>query len=159
MKEFLIEMERIIKREIKTAHDNLREELRTELRTEFRTELKTEINGLRAEFKTEINELRTEFKTEIDELRTEFKTDINELKGEVKELRKDHEELKEVVYLMQYEHGKKLDAIFDYITLDKQKEKKQNQKNNNLEKIAQENQLKIWNLENRVEVLEECFNS
>ena len=144
MKDLLIQIERIIKNEIKTANDELRKEFQT-----ANEQLKVE---LRQEFQLGIGELRVELKNDIKELRQEVKTEMQELRDEISDLR-------ETVYLMKDTHEQKFDAIFDYIALVQEKEKIKEKKTEKLEKAVHKNQLKIWNLENRVEVLEKSFNS
>lgn len=133
MKDLLIQIEKIMQREIKTANDELRKE-----------------------FQKANDELRHEFQTANEQLRLELR---QEFKSENKKIRDEIADLKETVYLMKDEHGEKLDAIFDYIVLNQEKEKTKNKKDEKLQKIVDKNQLKIWNLENRVEVLEKTFNS
>lgn len=148
MPELVQEIQKIIKYEL----NNFKVELKNELKSELKTELK---NELRAELRKDFNE---ELNQQIGNLRDEFNDKFDALKDDFNELKDDVRVLRDCLFVVEHEHGQKIDAIYDLVCLDKEVNAPKFEKINKISDKVDKNQLHILNHENRISNLEKYIS-
>ena len=113
-------------------------------------ELDNKVENLRKEFYQENEKLRKE-------LRAEFRQENEKLRQELRaEFKQEIREIKDCLFVIEHEHGKKIDAMYDFLSLQNDKLQVKTEEVRRLDKRTERNEIKIFDLEKRVTVLEKC---
>ena len=80
-------------------------------------------------------------------------------KRELNTIKEDIKEMKKTLFLIEHEQGRKIDAMYDFIMLEKQKREQQEDVIKNIDARVDKSELQIFNHENRIIVLEDNFSS
>ena len=78
---------------------------------------------------------------------------------ELKPIKDDIKEMKKTLFLIEHEQGRKIDVMYDFIMLEKEKREQQALHINNIDARVDKTEGRIFEHENRIVVLEENLNS
>lgn len=103
------------------------------------------------------NTIKRQFETTMkDTIRNEIQTTLEEsINPRFDRLEARMESLENTVLVIEHEHGRKLDAIFDLVNLDKEINKPKFDEISTLNKKTEKNYLHILNHEQRISTLED----
>ncbi len=76
---------------------------------------------------------------------------IEELKKETKQ---EMQEIREALFVLEHEHGRKIDAIYDALMIHQEKNDKMSENIGILDKRTEKNEMNIFNHEKRISALE-----
>lgn len=127
------------------------QEIVKEIQKIIKLEAGDKIDALRTEFKADNqslkNELRNEFNSRFDDLKDEFNNKFDDLNEQIQVLR-------DCVFVIEQEHGRKIDAIFDLVYLDKELNDPKFKQIEEISGKVDNNRLHILNHEDRISILE-----
>lgn len=90
----------------------------------------------------------------LDVLEQNLRCEINEVKHEMDEFKQEIQNVKDTLFVIEHEHGRKIDAMYDYLDLQNDKMKEKSRNIRNLDKRMERSEISIFNLEKRVTALE-----
>ena len=111
-----------------------------------------EVGKINQRITNEIGKLNKKFDSEIGKVNKRL--DKLELEGKdtreiIKSMQQEIRNLKGDIAVIQYEHGKKLDILFDAITGNEERNKENQERFDNIEKILEKHSNQIYYLEKR----------
>lgn len=110
-------------------------------------EMNRKIEDMDQKFNGKIDEMDQKFEGKIDEMNQKFERKIDELQEEIREIRN-----RQLVF--EYEYGTKIDAIFDAVTLELDKNLEKSEKIRKLENRMDRNEVTMFGYEKRISSLE-----
>lgn len=105
------------------------------------------IDEMDQKFEGKIDEMNQKFEGKFDEMNQKFERKIDELQEEIREIRN-----RQLVF--EYEYGTKIDAIFDAVTLELDKNLEKSEKIRKLENRMDRNEVTMFGYEKRISSLE-----
>lgn len=138
-------IENAIKKQFETTVKNtIRNEIQTTMKDTIRNEIQTTLEE-------SINPRFDRLESRMDRLENR----MDKLEDSVEKLDDRMESLENTVLVIEHEHGRKLDAIFDLVNLDKEINKPKFDEISTLNKKTEKNYLHILNHEQRISTLED----
>ena len=112
------------------------QEIVKEIEQIIKREVGDKIDGLINEFKADIHSLKDEFSSKFDDLNDQIQI------------------LRDSLFVIEHEHGRKIDAIYDLVYLDKELNEPKFQKIEEISSKVDNDHLHILNHEDRLSILE-----
>ena len=140
---------------IEAIQTTIRHEVKNSIQTELKDTIRQEVRDIiKTELKDTIRqEVRDVIQTELkDTIKQEIKAEIGD---KFDKLNLEIKNIKEALFVIEHEHGRKIDAIYDLFNLDKEINKPKFDEISIISKKTEQNYLHILNHENRISTLEE----
>ena len=110
-------------------------------------EMNQKIDEMNQKFDNKLDEMNQKFDNKLDEMNQKFEGKFEDLQEEVREIRNQQ-------LVFEYEYGTKIDAIFDAVTLELDKNLEKSEKIRKLENRMDRSEVTMFGYEKRISSLE-----
>ena len=121
---------------------------------EMESKFEKKFEEMESKFDKKFEEMESKFDKKFEEMDNKLERKFEELKAENRELREEIREIREQQFVFEHEYGKKIDAIFDAVTMELDKNLEKSKKIRKLEERTDRSEIILFDHEKRISKVE-----